>query len=179
MATVSPTKETNSTSNAPSAINMHYRADASPEQSSRQQRLHVPPAVGDEITVDAPPGNPVNHAVWPEKRLTVLTNTESQEFLRVRTALRVCGEAFDCRFPAFEHMDRLGRIIVLIDVIVYLLEVPRRIRGQQHLEPYQPFAFFSRMRLNAVLGVTTRPSSIWRLPRARIFSSATVSWVSS
>jgi hypothetical protein len=58
-------------------------------------------------------------------------------------------------------------------------EIAVGVFGEQHFEAHQPRALFSLSRLIAVPAGTTLPCSIWRLPKARIFSSAIVSWVCS
>ena len=91
-------------------------------------------------------------------------------------ALGKGGQALQHILDPIEKMARFRRVVMLRNVLKDLLEITYRIPSQQYLEALQPaLLFLARKRPITSAAGTTLPSSICRLPRARILSSASVS----
>ena len=91
-------------------------------------------------------------------------------------ALGKSGQALQHILDATEHMARPRGVVVLRNVLKDLLEIAYRIPGQEYFEALQTaLLFLARKRPMTSAAGTTLPSSICRLPRARILSSASVS----
>src|SRR3546814_18465629 len=79
---------------------------------------------------------------------------------------------------AVEDIGGTFLCIVLRDVAADVIQVAQGVVREDNAEGHQPTYFFRREAM-ASFAACTRPSSAWRLPSARIFSSAKVSCVCS
>jgi hypothetical protein len=56
------------------------------QQSPRQQRLHIPAAIDNEVDVNTLTDHAVDDPVWFEDGLAVFANTKREQLLRVAPA---------------------------------------------------------------------------------------------
>ena len=118
----------------------------------------------------------VDHPVRLEKGLPIIPDAQRDKFLRMGAPLRKCGQAFHHPLNAIEHVARLRRTVVLRNIVADVLKITCRVLGQEYLKALQSTLFFlARKRPITSVAGTTLPSSICRLPKARILSSASVS----
>lgn len=171
------------------------------QQSLGEQGLHVSTAVGDQVDHDLMAVYPIQEPVRLEKYLSVLAQTQVAEFLRNGAALRACDKtACNVQQPG-QHAVGVLDGVGARDVIVKLAKIDFGILGEKNLmrhlaresvpwgkdrvRPALASRYNGRSAVPARNDLTT--SSRGRvlslvtcaLPSARIFSSASVLWVSS
>src|SRR5277367_1530316 len=95
------------------------------------------------------------------------------------TAVGRCFERFCCLDEPIDDVVGPASRIMLSDVVVDLFQVTLCILCQRNFVEHQGLSAFARRRsATSLIGVISPRSTCW-LPRARIFKSASVSWVSS
>src|SRR5882762_2324829 len=149
------------------------------QQAAGEKRLEVAPAVGDQIDVDPLSFDAVENAIRLEEGLAVRANPERKQLPWMRAPVRKPCERRDGSQDLILHVRGPARRIVDGDPIVDLLEVGERVRRQPDREAHQRPARRARSLRVASASAIALPSSICRLPRARIFSNASVSCVAS
>ena len=114
-----------------------------------------------------------------EKDLPVITDSQSEQFFRMGAPVRGFGKAAKSLLDARKHVFRLAWRIMQGDVLIEFLKVSCCVGGQKNDEGHQRLLRRSRRRWITTAAGSTLPASICRLPRARIFRRAMVSWVCS
>ncbi len=159
-------------------MSFFYYSGASSNRRCRSD-LHVPTAIDDQQDVDGLVHDSVDETVRFEENLAIFPDAQRQQLLRISAALGEFGQADESLLDLLQNVIRFFRRISARDIVVKLVQVMRRVIGQQNGKRHQRVSRRSRRRLTTSAAGWTLPSSIWRLPSARIFSSAIVSWVCS
>lgn len=146
---------------------------------ARQQRLHVPPAVGNQINEDWLSGHSIDEPIRLEEGLAIFPDAQGPQFSRMRAAIGERGQASGHFEQPAQYVICFLRRIEFGDVVVELFQIALCALRDQDLVAHQPPFFFVRSRRTTSTTGLTFPSSISRLPSARIFSKARVSCVSS
>src|SRR6185312_3215725 len=136
---------------------------------------HVTPSIGDHIDDDPPVEAPIDHAVRLEEDLAVFLNSERAELTRMDTAIGRRRKIVGYLDKTIEDVVGLLARVMFCDVRVDVFEVALRILREQNFETHQSPAVRSRRRFTTSATGLTSPCATCRLPRARIFSSASVS----
>src|SRR5256885_12054933 len=149
------------------------------EQAARQQRLHVPTPVRHEINIDGPAFHLVHDAVRLEVRLPEIAYAEREQLFRIRAAFRVLRKRRDRGENTILHVGGAARSVVRRYPVVNVGKVRQSVRRKPDLETHLRRARLARSRRTASASGMAFPSSMWRLPSARIFKRASVSCVAS
>ena len=92
--------------------------DLSGKQAARQERLHIAPAIYDEVNQHLAVQNPVNHAVGLEARLPVLFDPQGQQLFGITASLWEVRQICNNTAQAVQHRIGVGEAIKLSDVVV-------------------------------------------------------------
>ena len=93
------------------------------EQTARQQRLHVAPAIGNQIDGHLLTDHSIDEPVGFEVGLAVLPDTEGQKFRWMRPALWKLAKTLRGFQQLVEDVVRALRGVELLDVVVDLFEI--------------------------------------------------------
>jgi hypothetical protein len=149
------------------------------QQPPLQKPLHVPTTIDDKQNDNVFIQDSIDDAVGLEKNLAVFPNPQHQKFFRVGAALGGFGQAGKGFLDLLQNVISLLWRVAQCDIVIKFVEITCCVIGQQNRERHQRNSRRSRKCLITSAAGWTLPCSIWRLPSARIFRRAIVSWVCS
>ncbi len=146
------------------------------KQSAREQRLHIPPSIGDEVDRDLLPNDTIDQPVGLEEYLPVFLVAQRMEFRGLRAAHRRGRKTIGNFENSVQDALGAGGRIMLSYVGDDIFQVAFGVLGEDDLESHQSaVAASARILLATSANGLTRPCEICWFPSASILSKASVS----